>query len=143
MGCDYDTCHTTRRHASFNPRTHMGCDSLGGQLYHPRVVSIHAPTWGATYCFFISDAKVLSFNPRTHMGCDRNTPYVHQSFQCFNPRTHMGCDVMIVVRPSTTEVSIHAPTWGATHLQQYNYLYKQFQSTHPHGVRRELMPHSY
>ena len=32
----------------FNPRTHMGCDSLKRQSYVAYTVSIHAPTWGAT-----------------------------------------------------------------------------------------------
>ena len=89
LGDYYDFVEIT----SFNPRTHMGCDSLrlgrrkGGlefQSTHPHGVrlshrhmftaqigvSIHAPTWGATP----SSYKVLN-----------------------------------VIR-----VSIHAPTWGAT-----------------------------
>ena len=37
----------------------------------------------------------------------------------------------------TTEVSIHAPTRGATrHPDGYYHFYTEFQSTHPHGVRR-------
>ena len=55
---------------SFNPRTHMGCDLPQSISRDNKMVSIHAPTWGATshcplYC------KVHKcFNPRTHMGCD-------------------------------------------------------------------------
>ena len=33
------------------------------------------------------------------------------------------------------EVSIHAPTWGATNLVIHPLLVCLFQSTHPHGVR--------
>ena len=34
--------------ARFNPRTHMGCDQTQGDLASVEIVSIHAPTWGAT-----------------------------------------------------------------------------------------------
>ena len=37
---------------------------------------------------------------------------------------------------ATLFVSIHAPTWGATVEQVKAYISRQFQSTHPHGVRR-------
>ena len=58
----------------------------------------------------------LGFNPRTHMGCDaqETSPFVTEI--CFNPRTHMGCDSGWVT--SISEIFL-------------------FQSTHPHGVRRE------
>ena len=35
-------------------------------------------------------------------------------------------------------VSIHAPAWGATQRCRGRITYLMFQSTHPHGVRREL-----
>ena len=55
----------------FNPRTHMGCDAL---VYRPVklivLVSIHAPTRGATISSGISTDRAGGFNPRTHTGCD-------------------------------------------------------------------------
>ena len=48
MGCDVHTYLLQARKSCFNPRTHMGCDAnakIKGNFY---VVSIHAPTWGAT-----------------------------------------------------------------------------------------------
>ena len=39
---------------SFNPRTHTGCDNPAYQLNFPFVVSIHAPTRGATHACFIA-----------------------------------------------------------------------------------------
>ena len=33
----------------------------------------------------------------------------------FNPRTHVGCDECGTVAVCVSLVSIHAPTWGATH----------------------------
>ena len=35
----------------------------------------------------------------------------------------------------TTEVSIHAPTWGATAKANSEIAVQEFQSTHPRGVR--------
>ena len=77
------------------------------------LVSIHAPTWGAT-----------SFSPAASICV------------CFNPRTHMGCDVPMLSQYADAEVSIHAPTWGATYVPHNTAPNFSFQSTHPHGVRR-------
>ena len=35
--------------SNFNPRTHVGCDQRDQQAGHYRTISIHAPTWGATW----------------------------------------------------------------------------------------------
>ena len=101
----------------FNPRTHMGCDSL---------------SW-------LAGLGALHFNPRTHMGCDDHKCGRSDVQRHFNPRTHMGCDGTQPyhcgqaeifqsthphgVRPDAVRVvvvraiiSIHAPTWGATFL---------------------------
>ena len=56
-------------------------------------------------------------------------------FRCFNPRTHMGCDVRDFWACLSSDVSIHAPTWGATDKQVKGFSPALFQSTHPHGVR--------
>ena len=99
----------------FNPRTHTGCDIVGGGPSGIVAVSIHAPTRGATntikptlsfvkpfqsthphgvrpsclaYCWIAQ----IGVNPRTHTGCDlivSDNLYVRI---CFNPRTHTGCD---------------------------------------------------
>ena len=48
MGCDFSRLVTARLTDSFNPRTHMGCDKRETEARLGDVVSIHAPTWGAT-----------------------------------------------------------------------------------------------
>jgi len=54
----------------------------------------------------------------------------------FNPRTRMGCDTADGrTLDGLTEVSIHAPAWGATLLVYALRILSVFQSTHPHGVR--------
>ena len=102
----------------------------------PLSISIHAPTWGATYRRTAPSSWPCYFNPRTHVGCDAaNGPEVTISvaFQSthprgvrrevrsypwfisdFNPRTHVGCDSL----PGRC-----AHQWS------------RFQSTHPRGVR--------
>ena len=99
----------------FNPRTHTGCDTDLSpravndgrfQSTHPHgvrrnggrtalqafLVSIHAPTRGATQL------------------CDQDNVRAER----FNPRTHTGCDLATGVIAHNLKVSIHAPTRGAT-----------------------------
>ena len=100
------------------------------------------------------------FNPRTRVGCDVTCHAITYHLGGFNPRTRVGCDTA-----STTslidKVSIHAPAWGATggkclhdfRIAGFNprtrvgcdlrklidsLFRRQFQSTHPRGVRRWL-----
>ena len=99
--------------------THPHGVRLGVDRHNPRIIiiSIHAPTWGATALYFDSKAQVFkfqsthphgvrpscyfllsssnNFNPRTHMGCDvYGLRYNRGSGFNFNPRTHMGCDCL-------------------------------------------------
>ena len=101
------------------------------------VISIHAPTWGAT-TFAILDApeqwyfnprtyvrcdetgvprwvEPRYFNPRTYVRCDSNLRASLASSRYFNPRTYVRCDIKEHKGPLSYDISIHAPTWGATH----------------------------
>ena len=101
------------------------------------LISIHAPTWGATSRSSLALTRLQNFNPRTHVGCDQRLGLVYERGEHFNPRTHVGCDkdghgaadVGGDFNPRThvgcdwaerehrikaMEISIHAPTWGAT-----------------------------
>ena len=50
-GCDPSRSVSRRYRYSFNPRTHTGCDFMCWlSLIRSAVVSIHAPTRGATVC---------------------------------------------------------------------------------------------
>ena len=98
---------------SFNPRTHVGCDTALGKAYCLRAVSIHAPTWGATELLTLLQLrrKFQSTHPRgvrplaaldrfngdrfqsTHpRGVRPKRPLPASEPLCFNPRTHVGCD---------------------------------------------------
>ncbi len=65
---------------------------FGEQTPEGFVISIHAPTWGATYTY--SDLTAL--------------------LNYFNPRSHVGSDHLITKKVPKNIISIHAPTWGAT-----------------------------
>ena len=58
---------------------------------------------------------------------------------CFNPRTHVGCDKNRVYATDIKDVSIHAPTWGATPCKRRPPVRYWFQSTHPRGVRHRRL----
>ena len=102
------------------------------------IVSIHAPTRGATLRRLLLIGLIcLSFNPRTHTGCDSFKITIYIVYFSFNPRTHTGCDAVFPLSVANCfSVSIHAPTRGATRCRRNSVPYFQFQSTHPHGVRR-------
>ena len=98
----------------FNPRTHMGCDFLfHGRKDNTKLVSIHAPTWGAT----ITMSKVILSSKVSIHAPTWGATYFTPDYGDFS------------------NVSIHAPTWGATALSVPKIISLMFQSTHPHGVR--------
>ena len=135
-------CCRAQKPICFNPRTHTGCDTYGKTSYGEYWVSIHAPTRGATITKVLSSEPRWGFNPRTHTGCDPAVSHQQQqSVGCFNPRTHTGCDMSIAFYRGTrllfqsthphgvrrcklccserfVDVSIHAPTRGATNLER-------------------------
>ena len=120
----------------FNPRSHVGSDGSKRRFTRSTAVSIHAPTWGATnmysrdhvpFCVSIhaptwgatclrsgSLTNILCFNPRSHVGSDKEKEQFLAVLSCFNPRSHVGSDFRMAFEDKKTNVSIHAPTWGAT-----------------------------
>ena len=40
--------------------------------------------------------------------------YTPEDIENFNPRTHVGCDEVLLCHYRVGDISIHAPTWGAT-----------------------------
>ena len=78
------------------------------------VISIHAPTWGATCPSGRLLINLKNFNPRTHVGCDETGFNLKLLSKDFNPRTHVGCDNGQDLKTLAANL---------------------FQSTHPRGVR--------
>ena len=97
----------------FNPRTHVGCDQLTRDNALLQQVSIHAPTWGATW---------TSTSVYKYISVSIHAPTWGATLCCFIGRVG-------------SRVSIHAPTWGATAGQVAPKSFQRFQSTHPRGVR--------
>ena len=151
----------------FNPRAHVGRDVEFFSARQRYEVSIHAPTWGATKGGSEEHNKRL-FQSTRPRGARRNWSVPITQTKCFNPRAHVGRDITIfqiaihrdvsihaptwgaTAESSTSdrqeEVSIHAPTWGAT-AQHMNTIFEAMcQSTRPRGARltpkRRLTPSS-
>ena len=123
---------------NFNPRTHVGCDIEGDDLSFAYLISIHAPTWGATPVLKNFSKWTINFNPRTHVGCDF-CKYIDSRQLCEFQSTHpRGVRRVFQEQDKGADnISIHAPTWGATPYSSSNAGWVfTFQSTHPRGVRR-------
>ena len=115
VGCDSIACHRFQRACNFNPRTHVGCDAHAVHTVDlEEDISIHAPTWGATATVSVRGVSdtFQSTHPR---GVRRPPTSIAWRIFHFNPRTHVGCDIAGKIRQEVFGISIHAPTWGATH----------------------------
>ena len=162
-GATGSPCKSSRHPGHFNPRAHAGRDVANPQYrshrpyFNPRahagrdlnenerpcnflLISIHAPTRGATGRSGSAPRFSLHFNPRAHAGRDSlvifssNLPLISihaptrgatcfssmisMRFSYFNPRAHAGRDPFDGAgRTTGLVISIHAPTRGATFSQ--------------------------
>ena len=81
-------------------------------------VSIHAPTWGATYAN-ANNASSNSFQSTLPHGERQAVWSIAATTTRFNPRSHTGSDAVSgVTIGRVLVVSIHAPTWGTTLAKQ-------------------------
>ena len=108
----------------FNPRSHTGSDSM--------------PPDSLLRCRY--------FNPRSHTGSDQDRQSAIRRMDYFNPRSHTGSDgctrrwiitgsefqstlphgerpILEVSNIQTAQISIHAPTRGATAILYKNFAY--------------------
>ena len=106
-------------------------------IYATPVISIHAPTRGATYNgakYFIHCAD---FNPRSHEGSDRSTGRLSTVLCISIHAPTRGATWQTNEMQKSHKISIHAPTRGAT--KQYRAktnVNAKFQSTLPRGERQ-------
>ena len=75
-------------------------------------VSIHAPTRGATLPNATGSRDVASFNPRTYKRCDGVGVVNVVIHLCFNPRTYKRCD------PFALHDLLRRIEFQSTHLQE-------------------------
>ena len=126
------------------------------------VISIHAPTRGATLGQINLSEPHTDFNPRSHEGSDlecqkswepknyfnprshEGSDYIRRAgnhIRCnFNPRSHEGSDGCSDIADQVDYISIHAPTRGATALIAIGVALYKFQSTLPRGERLPCIP---
>ena len=85
----------------------------------------------------------LDFNPRSHEGSDILQQHTQPELRYFNPRSHEGSDILLPVVVQFLDISIHAPTRGATKGAGYRLgIDALFQSTLPRGERQQFSPKS-
>ena len=101
-------------HTYFNPRSHEGSDGSLDLYYNYLLISIHAPTRGATFTRIVHYVHYL-FQSTLPRGERPHTTHSVDGIWDFNPRSHEGSDVIRRVRfTGNGTISIHAPTRGAT-----------------------------
>ncbi len=140
-GATRETLRTGVRPDGFNPRARTGRDSSGSTgCNSPRSVSIHAPARGATLSRPSGKSSTPCFNPRARTGRDEPASACPPPSPGFNPRARTGRDVREGGRRNMALVSIHAPARGATDGALLMFRSVKFQSTRPHGARRNGKP---
>ena len=122
---------------NFNPRTHVGCDRQGGRRSAALLISIHAPTWGATGTNSSNSIprKFQSTHPR---GVRRILPGTFSGFPEFQSTHPRGVRRKEIARLTSivTFQSTH-PRGVRRSLCELAPSCAKFQSTHPRGVRLE------
>ena len=142
---DHKRIHDCSIRQDFNPRSHERSDNFVRVLYHVQLISIHAPTRGATCLPMVLRAMSSYFNPRSHERSDlpvrrmprprlrfqstlpreerREEAAEFDSLQNFNPRSHERSDFLRVEGVRSVCISIHAPTRGATAILHKKFVY--------------------
>ena len=128
----------TRQHrarSGFNSRAHAGRDVQSLHYLPVICVSIHAPTRGATNCRCWGE-QVTRFQftrPRGARLSFINIPLIPGGFQFTRPR---GARPKNAISKTAKQVSIHAPTRGATTWSDgISVPVPEFQFTRPRGAR--------
>ena len=111
----------------FNPRSHERSDKDYLSKYCYAIISIHAPTRGATKNVLKSPVKALI---SIHAPTRGATLLLYPFSAChshFNPRSHERSDRTTEPQKDLAEISIHAPTRGATKWGViFNYIFPNF-----------------
>ena len=140
----------------FNPRSHERSDSNGLMMFDDTLISIHAPTRGATILcnhrgLVFGFQSTLPREERLSFPCNISFHLIFQSTLPreerqtmrkltiaelnFNPRSHERSDPMVKKFLLMKMISIHAPTRGATCNSIRPLCIYEFQSTLPREER--------
>ena len=133
--CDEEARASAIEFDDFNPRTYVRCDIIDVDYESFSLISIHAPTWGATF-------ELLA--PLSHIGISIHAPTWGATKRSNNNITNYiisihaptwGATNKVLIEIDKGKISIHAPTWGATQDRKPKTSYTKFQSTHLREVR--------
>ena len=105
---------TTAYLCDFNPRSHERSDALNICLISLLCISIHAPTRGATDSDSEKSLDVDEFQSTLPREERRYIIFIVYHLHYFNPRSHERSDKMRFFIAVNVDISIHAPTRGAT-----------------------------
>ena len=121
---------------NFNPRSHERSDNYIPDEFKSYFISIHAPTRGATPKSLPPLPMFDNFNPRSHERSDHDlcSTMIDCIFQSTLPREERLPESM--AKRMYGEISIHAPTRGATNMFQVVEKFMKFQSTLPREERQ-------
>ena len=100
------------------------------------VISIHAPTRGATFFVAFSLLLYLHFNPRSHEGSDGTDGGSRLNLPISIHAPTRGATPLMRSEYRALRISIHAPTRGATMYISVPIVATRFQSTLPRGERQ-------
>ena len=125
-------------HTYFNPRSHEGSDGSLDLYYNYLLISIHAPTRGATFTRIVHYFHYL-FQSTLPRGERRYSPgTVHRQWHYFNPRSHEGSDVQKLVDKLSDITDFNPRSHEGSDYDKRERLNTDevFQSTLPRGERR-------
>ena len=124
-------------HTYFNPRSHEGSDGSLDLYYNYLLISIHAPTRGATFTRIVHYFHYL-FQSTLPRGERPHTTHSVDGIWDFNPRSHEGSDCCLL-RRCTGLLDFNPRSHEGSDEDQHEWFgYAQkFQSTLPRGERRQ------
>ena len=91
-GSDRRSCGGTQTIQNFNPRSHEGSDDIDIPSGYREIISIHAPTRGATICPISSGSNDVPFQSTLPRGERLKSKKQCTRLTHFNPRSHEGSD---------------------------------------------------
>ena len=98
---------------SFNPRSYKRSDRKSWRIFCLFMLSIHAPTRGATKSYLM-ELVVFSFQSTLLQEERRKSCIKNGVINAFNPRSYKRSDYINKINNEHRDLSIHAPTRGAT-----------------------------
>ena len=114
VGGDPGTTPGPSLHHRFNPRPRVGGDLEADRAENEGLRFNPRPRVGGDTSASTLRTRRRRFNPRPRVGGDKGTASQVQLASSFNPRPRVGGDECNSIHCLLSNVSTHAPAWGAT-----------------------------